>query len=67
MNWTKVFREANITASQLTSLHIEILGHRIFSPPENAMMHFRDKIGKLFSSDEFSGKIVRGIIIFNDI
>ena len=63
----KVSREANITCSQLTFLHIEILGHRIFSPPENAMMHFIDKIGKLFSSDEFSGKILRRIIISNNI
>ena len=67
MNWTIKFSGdgANssdrlppppLTSPALTSLRIEILAHRIFSPPENAMMHFRDKIGKLFSSHEFFGK-----------
>ena len=39
-----------ISLPVLTSLHIEILGRRLPPPPANAMMHFTDKIGKLFSS-----------------
>lgn len=52
MEWTIKFlwRKSLSIFHVLTSLHIEILGRRSPPPPGNAMMHFTDKIGKLFSS-----------------
>ena len=52
MKWTIKFlpRISPSLLVLLTSLHIEILGRRLPPPPGNAMMHFTDKIGKLFSS-----------------
>ena len=52
MKWTIKFlrRKYPSMLPVLTSLHIEILGRRMPPPPGNAMMHFTDKIGKLFSS-----------------
>ena len=52
MEWTTKFlwRKSLSIFHVLTSLHIEILGRRSPPPPGNAMMHFTDKIGKLFSS-----------------